>query len=112
MLMKLRFQRIILPFHFLVLVMTCHLAIWAQAPTETKKATTTQNSQFVKEIENNWKRAKKWSLDYIDAMPEEAINFKPTPEVRSFREQMLHLAFWNYGILEDATGKTNPFGKD
>ncbi|MEK7833411.1 MAG: DinB family protein, partial [Acidobacteriota bacterium] len=38
--------------------------------------------------------------------------FKPTPDIRSFAEQMLHLAFWNCGIAESATGKANPFGKD
>jgi hypothetical protein len=34
--------------------------------------------------------------EYIEAMPEDALGFKPTPEIRSFAEQMLHLAGGNY----------------
>lgn len=66
---------------------------------------------IVRETEFSWKRAKKWTLDYIDAMPEAGLSFKPTPEVRSFAEQMLHLAFWNFGLIEGAGGKANPYGK-
>ena len=68
--------------------------------------------RVVQEIESTWKRAKKWTLDYIDAMPADALSFKPKPEVRSFAEQMLHLAFWNYGLVEFTGGKANPYGKE
>jgi uncharacterized damage-inducible protein DinB len=79
---------------------------WAQAkPADDKRA------PIARETEAAWKNAKKWTLSYIDAMPENAMSFKPTPEIRSFAEQMLHLAFWNYGLVEWAGGKTNPYGK-
>lgn len=81
------------------------------AQTDAKKAAEDKRAPIVKETESSWKRAKKWTLDYIDSMPEDALNFKPTPEVRSFAEQMLHLAFWNFGLLEGAGGKANPYGK-
>ena len=68
--------------------------------------------RVVQEIESTWKRAKKWTLDYLDAMPADAMAYKPKPEVRSFAEQMLHLAFWNYGLVEFTGGKANPYGKD
>jgi uncharacterized damage-inducible protein DinB len=90
----------------------CAGSAFAQAKPEEKKAAVSEPSKAVKELDFSWKRAKKWSLDYIDAMPEEGINFKPTPEIRSFAEQMLHLAFWNYGLAEWVAGKPNPFGKD
>ncbi len=79
-----------------------------------KKATAaiSERSRTMKELDSTWKRAKKWTLDYVDAMPDESLNFKPTPEIRSFAEQLLHLAFWNYGLVEGAAGKPNPFGKD
>jgi len=83
----------------------------AFAQSDAKKPDNDKRAQIVKEVEFNWKRAKKWSLDYVDAMPENAIGFKPTPEVRSFGEQMLHLAFWNFGLIEAAGGKANPYGK-
>ena len=78
---------------------------------QTNKTAEDNRAPLVKETESSWKRAKKWTLDYVDAMPDNALNFKPTPEVRSFAEQMLHLAFWNFGLLEGAGGKANPYGK-
>ena len=41
---------------------------------------------------SEWTRAKTGIQEYIDAMPEDGIRFKPTPEIRSFAEQMLHIA--------------------
>ena len=86
----------------------CALALpaFAQAKPEEKRA------PILREQEMNWQRAKKWTLAYVDAMPESAMSFKPTPEVRSFAEQMLHLAFWNYGLLRAVGGKDAPWGKN
>src|SRR5262245_42565443 len=95
---------------FLFGVALCSSSAFAQS--DAKKAAEDKRPAIVKETEFNWKRARKWTLDYIDAMPENAMSFKPTPEIRSFAEQMLHLAFWNYGIGEAVTGKANPYGKN
>jgi uncharacterized damage-inducible protein DinB len=53
-----------------------------------------------------------WTLKYIDAMPEQGFGFKPVPEVRSFAEQMLHLAYWNYGFNAKVFGKSMPFSEE
>ncbi|MDX2031738.1 MAG: DinB family protein [Blastocatellia bacterium] len=55
-----------------------------------------------------WTRAKDYTREYIDAMPEDALGFKPTPEVRSFAEQMLHLAGGNYFFIKNAFGVDGP----
>jgi len=94
---------------FLFIVAVCSSSALAQSGA-TKPADDKQ-SPIVKETESNWKRARKWTLDYIDAMPENAMSFKPTPEIRSFAEQMLHLAFWNCALAESVGGKANPHGK-
>jgi uncharacterized damage-inducible protein DinB len=83
----------------------------AFAQSDAKKPVDDKRAAIIKETEHNWKRARKWTLDYVDAMPENAMSFKPTPEIRSFAEQMLHLAFWNYAIAEAVGGKANPHGK-
>ncbi|MGH9754112.1 MAG: DinB family protein [Blastocatellia bacterium] len=83
----------------------------AFAQSDAKKPVDDKRPAIVKETEHNWKRARKWTLDYIDAMPENAMAFKPTPEIRGFAEQMLHLAFWNYAIAEAVGGKVSPYGK-
>lgn len=99
----------------LVLCAICSASAAAQTKTEEKKAgagATAERSKVMKELDSTWKNSKKWTLDYIDAMPEEAINFKPTPEIRSFAEQMLHLAYWNYGLAQWTAATPNPFGKE
>jgi uncharacterized damage-inducible protein DinB len=97
---------------FSLFVAVCSSSAFAQSEANSaKNPVDGERSPIVKETESQWKRAKKWTLDYIDAMPENAMGFKPTPEVRSFAEQMLHLAFWNYAIAESAGGKVNPYGK-
>ena len=57
-----------------------------------------------------WQRAKTYTKAYLDAMPEDGYGFKPTPEIRSFAQQMLHLADANYLFASSASGKPNPLG--
>lgn len=65
---------------------------------------------------SEWSRAKLGTKEYIEAMPEEHIGFKPTPEIRSFAEQMLHIAGGNHMFGSIVAGKENPWditkGKD
>jgi uncharacterized damage-inducible protein DinB len=64
-------------------------------------------SQMVAE----WQRAKTYTKAYLDAMPEDGYGFKPTPEIRSFAQQMLHLADANYFFAATASGKPSPIGQ-
>jgi len=57
----------------------------------------------------DWTRARDYTKEYLDAMPEDGMNFKPTPDIRSFAEQMLHLATANFAFISTATGKANPY---
>lgn len=57
----------------------------------------------------DWERAKIYTLEYIDAMPEDGINFKPAPEMRSFAEQMLHMSQGTIGLVVSGTGATPIF---
>jgi uncharacterized damage-inducible protein DinB len=64
-------------------------------------------SQMVAE----WQRAKLYTKSYLDAMPEDGYGFKPTPEIRSFAQQMLHIADANYVLVTVASDKPNPIGE-
>ncbi|MFN0086965.1 MAG: DinB family protein [Blastocatellia bacterium] len=55
-----------------------------------------------------WTRAKDYTREYLDAMPEDGLGLKPTPEVRSFAEQMLHLAGANYFFIKNVFGVDGP----
>src|ERR1700686_1281395 len=62
------------------------------------------------EMVAEWQRAKTYTKAYLDAMPEDGYGFKPTPEIRSFAQQMLHLSDANYLFATLAGGKANPIG--
>jgi uncharacterized damage-inducible protein DinB len=69
-------------------------------------------AQFTQsEMVLEWQRAKTYTKAYLDAMPEDGYGFKPTPEIRSFAQQMLHLADANYLFAFIASGKPNPIGE-
>lgn len=57
-----------------------------------------------------WERAKEYTKEYLDAMPDKDYGLKPTPDMRSFAEQMLHIADANYGFSGAATGEKPPIG--
>jgi uncharacterized damage-inducible protein DinB len=58
-----------------------------------------------------WRRAKDYTKEYLDSMPGNAYSFKPTPETRSFGQQMLHLADANYLFATSASDKPNALGE-
>jgi uncharacterized damage-inducible protein DinB len=58
-------------------------------------------AQFVKD----WERAKAYTLDYLNTMPADKYSFKAVDSIRSFSEQMLHLASGNVGLINFATGE-------
>ncbi|CAN5426215.1 hypothetical protein BH23BAC1_BH23BAC1_35490 [soil metagenome] len=56
----------------------------------------------------DWQRAKDYTKEYLDAMPADGVTFKPNPDVRSFADQMLHIAGANFAFASAASGKENP----
>jgi uncharacterized damage-inducible protein DinB len=67
-------------------------------------------AQSIEEIVKEWERAKSYTKEYLGAMPESGYSLKPTPEMRSFAEQMLHLTDANYGFASTASGEKSPVG--
>ena len=70
------------------------------------------NAQSKDQMIADWQRAKNYTKAYLDAMPEDGYGFKPTPEMRSFAGQMLHLADGNYFLVGAVAGKPGPLGKE
>jgi uncharacterized damage-inducible protein DinB len=56
--------------------------------------------QFIKD----WERAKSYTLDYLNTMPADKYSFKAVDSIRSFAQQMLHLASGNVGLIHFAAG--------
>jgi uncharacterized damage-inducible protein DinB len=65
----------------------------------------TDNDSLKAQLLKDWQRAKAYTKEYIDAMPEDGINFKPSPDIRSFAEQLLHMSQGSVGLSSNATGK-------
>ncbi|MEY2793692.1 MAG: hypothetical protein RJA76_1684 [Bacteroidota bacterium] len=62
------------------------------------------------EMIKEWERAKAYTAEYLDVMPENKYDLKPTPEMRSFAQQMLHFTDANYAFASAATGEKSPLG--
>jgi uncharacterized damage-inducible protein DinB len=56
-------------------------------------------AQMVKD----WERAKAYTIDYLNTMPADKYSFKAVDSIRSFAQQMLHLATGNVFLMSTAT---------
>lgn len=61
-------------------------------------------AQLVKE----WERAKNYTGQYLNTMPADKYSFKAVDSIRSFAQQMLHLAMANCFLMANATGQAPP----
>lgn len=68
-------------------------------------------ANFCDEIVKEWERAKVYTKEHFDAMPDSGYALKPTSHMRSFAEQMLHLTDANYEFADAATGAKSPIGQ-
>ena len=84
---------------FLVVVVAVVVAVvpsslWAQAPAPS----------LAKEIAASFQRASTEILDVAEAMPAEKYGYKPTPEISSFGEQLVHVAGITQRFIDTAKG--------
>ena len=57
-------------------------------------------AQYIKD----WERAKAYTKEYLDAMPKDKYSFRAQDSIRTFGQQMLHLAQGNIGLIANGTG--------
>ena len=63
-------------------------------------------------LETRWTDIGEKLVALADSVPEESYDYRPVPEVRSFAEQLRHVAFWNDYLRDtmrgaDADGAAN-----
>ena len=56
----------------------------------------------------DWERAKAYTVDYLNTMPADKYSFKAVDSIRSFAQQMLHLAAGNCFLMSNATDQKTP----
>jgi uncharacterized damage-inducible protein DinB len=79
------------------------LLLTGAAATASAQALTGEDikTTFVSE----WERAKAYTQEYLNAMPADKYSAKAVDSIRSFAQQMLHLASGNVGLIGAATGE-------
>lgn len=55
-----------------------------------------------------WERAKAYTKLYLETMPDDGYDFKPNADIRSFADQLMHLANANYNFASLASGVKSP----
>jgi hypothetical protein len=55
-----------------------------------------------------WERSKAYTIDYLNTMPANKYSFKAVDSIRSFAQQMLHLAGANVFFMSLATDQKAP----
>ncbi len=65
-------------------------------------------SNGVELLIQEWERSKQGARDFIEAMPDEHVGFRPVPSVLSFAGQFLHIADANYMFASVGCGIPNP----
>ena len=69
-------------------------SLWAQAPAPS----------LAKELAASFQRAATEILDVAEVMPAEKYGYKPTPEVSSFGDQLVHVAGITQRFIDTAKG--------
>jgi uncharacterized damage-inducible protein DinB len=83
------------------LTMFFAVALFTLSSTIQAQLTESVKTQLIKE----WQRAKVYTLEYLDTMPKDKYGFKPQDSIRTFAQQMLHLAQDIVIMVSIGTGK-------
>lgn len=75
-------------------------AAFSSAANSQSLTTDDIKAQMVKD----WERAKAYTVDYLNTMPADKYGFRPVDSIRSFAQQMLHLAGGNVFLMMSAAG--------
>lgn len=62
------------------------------------------NETLKQQMLKDWVRAKTYTEEYLEAMPAAQYGFHAVDSIRSFSEQMLHLAFSNVALVTVGSG--------
>jgi uncharacterized damage-inducible protein DinB len=90
----------------IIAVAGCLLLLGSYQSFAQTLTTTDIKDQMVKD----WTRAKAYTIDYLNTMPANKYSFRATDSVRSFAQQMLHLAAANVFLMAYVTTEKPPAG--
>lgn len=82
------------------------------ALTSTSQLFASGPTEYAPVLKRVWEQANKYLMEFAQAMPDDKYGFKPTDEVFSFAEQLLHLAGSNYWFFSTIKGEKSPKPED
>jgi uncharacterized damage-inducible protein DinB len=62
-------------------------------------------SSFLTPVKATWESTRNLVVGIVEVMPEDKYDFKPTPNVRTFRENVIHLVAENYLFFGRVAGE-------
>jgi uncharacterized damage-inducible protein DinB len=69
-------------------------------------------SQFADSLKaqmiRDWTRARTYTGEYLATMPETGYAFRPNDSIRTFAQQMIHMAQGTVGLMQASTGRVIP----
>ncbi len=67
------------------------------------------NNEAIKaQLVKDWERAKAYTIEYLNTMPADKYSFKAHDSIRSFGQQMLHLAAANGFLMSNVSDQKPP----
>ncbi|CAN5251778.1 hypothetical protein BH11BAC6_BH11BAC6_04460 [soil metagenome] len=94
-------KKLIAPPLFLLFLFTAVFSFRSSAQALTSEDI---KAQMVKD----WERAKAYTIDYLNTMPADKYSFKAVDSIRSFAQQMIHLAQGNCFLMSQASDMKPP----
>ena len=93
----------------IILLFVVSLAVYScEGPKAKEQNVKSQEAAQIDYHITDWERSKNHTLAVIEAMPEDKLDFKATPEVRSFAFDIKHMVGGNYGMMSNALGVEAP----
>ena len=91
--------------HWTVATLLVSMAWLATAPCVSAQ------TNVLAPLKTQWDNTRTLLEGIVAQVPEDMYDFRPTPEVRSFREQFTHLIDENFRFMAQAAGETPPMEK-
>jgi uncharacterized damage-inducible protein DinB len=86
----------------------CLLPLFAFVWSLESHAQALTSEDIKAQMVKDWDRAKTYTVDYLNTMPADKYSFKAVDSLRSFANQMLHLAAGNLFLMSFATDQKPP----
>jgi uncharacterized damage-inducible protein DinB len=91
----------------LALILATHGVAWSPAPTAVAAASASASEDALsKDVKSDYQRIRDYFIRAAEKMPDAAYTFKPSPDVRTFAQQIAHVADDQYNLCAPALGET------